>query len=62
MKIKTDYSEELKSMTLELISESDVEQNIMEILWRDSFEVRILRRNNDYTSVVLSKKVGGISR
>ena len=56
MKIRFDYSERLKSMTIELVAESNLDEDTVEILWRDRFAVSSLHRSANKTSVILSKR------
>lgn len=56
MKVKIDYSDNVKSMTVELISETDVERAIIDVLWRDRFEVSSLHSQQDFQTVKFSKR------
>lgn len=56
MKIKFDYSKDLQSMTIELVAESNLDSDTVEIMWRDRFKVSSLHRSSGKHSVTLSAR------
>lgn len=56
MKIKFDYSKDLQSMTVELIAESNLDHDCVEIMWRDRFEISSLHRSEGKHSVTMSMR------